>query len=95
EEAVGKALWHQVTTVVILQQNMRQNSQTSENFKFHTALEHMRYKPCTFADISFLQTLFSSNIPGQKSICDPELRNVSIITALNVHKDEIDRLGSQ
>jgi hypothetical protein len=26
EEAVGKALWHQVTTVVILRQNMRQKT---------------------------------------------------------------------
>ncbi|KAF8223292.1 hypothetical protein L208DRAFT_1060552, partial [Tricholoma matsutake] len=95
EEAVGKALWHQVTTVVILWQNMRQNSQTPEDSKFCTALENMRYKACTPADISFLQTLVSSNIPGQKSICDPEFRNVSIITALNVHKDEINRLGSQ
>ena len=25
EEAIGKALWHQVTTVVILRQNMRQD----------------------------------------------------------------------
>ena len=43
ESAIGKAPWDQVTTVVILRQNMRQNVQTKEDAKFHTALEHMRY----------------------------------------------------
>ena len=33
EEAVGKALWHQVTTVVILCQNMHQHKQSSEDAK--------------------------------------------------------------
>ena len=34
EEAVGKALWHQVTTVVILHQNICQHKQSSEDTKF-------------------------------------------------------------
>ena len=33
EEAMGKALWHHVTTVVILRQNMRQKTQTIEDAK--------------------------------------------------------------
>jgi hypothetical protein len=28
ENAIGKALWHQITTLVILRQNMRQVTQT-------------------------------------------------------------------
>ncbi|KAF8220756.1 hypothetical protein L208DRAFT_1014733, partial [Tricholoma matsutake] len=59
EEAIGKSLWHQVTTVVILQENMRQKNQTPEDAKFRTALENMRYKACTPTDIAFLQTLIS------------------------------------
>ena len=42
QAAIGKALWHQVTTVVILRENMRQKKQTPEDAKLHTALENMR-----------------------------------------------------
>lgn len=41
EEALGKAVWHQITTVVILRKNMRMTEQTSEDQKFRTALENM------------------------------------------------------
>ena len=61
ENAIGKAIWHQITTVVILKQNMRQRSQSSKNAKFRTALENMRYKSCTNEDIDFLRTLIANN----------------------------------
>jgi hypothetical protein len=51
ENAMGRALWHQVTTVVILRQNMRQKMQSKDDDKLRQALENMRYKDCTFADI--------------------------------------------
>jgi hypothetical protein len=95
EEAIGKSLWHQVTTVVILRENMRQKKQTPEDAKFRTALENMRYKACTPTDIAFLQTLISSPISGQSSVCDDKFHDISIITAVNVHKDEINKLGSE
>ena len=38
EAAIGKALWHQVTTVVILRKNMRQRTQTPKDAKLRTAL---------------------------------------------------------
>jgi hypothetical protein len=94
EEAMGKALWHQVTTVVILRKNMRQREQTEEDKKLRTALENMRYKACTPADIAFLQTKISSPVSGESSVCDERFRDVPIITGLNVHKDEVNRLGS-
>lgn len=96
EESVGKALWHQVTTVVILRENMRQRKQTPDDAKLRTALENMRFKACTPDDIAFLRTRISSQagIPGKASVCDDEFRNVSIITGTNVHKDEINRLGA-
>ena len=37
--------WHQVTTVVILKENMRQKTQTAEDNKLRTALEN-RDKLC-------------------------------------------------
>jgi len=54
EAAIGKALWHQVTTVVILCQNMRQQTQSLEDAKFRQALANMHYKACTPADLTFL-----------------------------------------
>ena len=94
EEAVGKALWHQITTVVILRENMRQSKQSVEDSKLRAALENMRYKACKPEDIAFLRTRISSNLPGRPSICQEQFRNVSIITGTNLHKDEINRLGA-
>jgi hypothetical protein len=56
EAAIGKALWHQVTTVVILRKNMRQRTQSEKDAKLRTALENMRYAACTPEDIMFLKT---------------------------------------
>ena len=95
EAAIGKALWHQVTTVVILRQNMRQRTQSTNDAKFREALSNMRYKACTPSDIAFLRTLISSEVPGRSSVNEKQFRNVSIITNLNSQKDEINRLGSQ
>lgn len=94
EAAIGKSVWHQVTTVVILRQNMRQRQQSTRDNELRTALENMRYKACTPSDITFLRGRVSSNLPGRPNISDPEFRNVSVITALNVHKDAINILGS-
>ncbi len=92
--AIGKALWHQTTTVVILRENMRQKTQTENDAKFRTALENMRYKNCTTEDIQYLHSLASSSSVNQK-LQDDRFRNVSVITALNVHRDRINELGSK
>ncbi len=84
KNAIGKALWHQTTTVVILQENMRQTSQTQDDTKFRTVLENMRYRNCTTNDIEYLHDLTSSSSVSQK-LDDDCFRNVSVITALNVH----------
>ena len=83
-----------VTTVVILRQNMRQNTQSSEDACFRTALENMRYAQCTQDDIEFLQTRIAGKNPGQPSIAKKRFRNVSIITELNSQKDQLNKLGS-
>jgi len=54
----------------------------------------MHYKACTPEDTRFLWTCISSNLPNQASICDDNFRNVSIITAKNIHKDEINKVGA-
>jgi len=55
----------------------------------------MRHKDCTLADIHFLRSLITSSLPGKHSITDPTFRFVSIITAKNAQKDEINKLGCQ
>jgi hypothetical protein len=95
ESAIGMALWHQVTTVVILRQNMRQARQTKEDAKLRTALENMRYKSCTPEDIAFIRTRIAGKGPGDPKLAQKRFRNVSIITARNAQRDKINELGSQ
>ncbi len=94
QSAIGKALWHQVTTVVILRQNMRQNTQSTEDAKFRTALENMRYAECTQDDIEFLKTRIAGKKTDQPNIAKKCYRNISIITELNSQKDQLNKLGS-
>jgi len=94
ESAIGKALWHQVTTVVILRQNMRQKTQTPEDAKFRQALENMRYKACTHEDIAFLRTRVTGFNPDRPKLAGKRFQNVPIITSWNSRKDRINELGS-
>ena len=95
EAAIGKALWHQITTVVILRQNMHQKTQTPNDERLCEALSNMRYKACTPDNIAFLHSRISSEIEGWPSVNEKQFRNVSVITTLNLPKDVINDLGSQ
>jgi hypothetical protein len=94
EAAIGKALWHQVTTVVILRTNMRQRTQSTEDALFRQTLANMRYKVCTPTDIAFLKTQILCGLPGRPCVNDRRFHNTSIITSLNTLKDKINCLGS-
>jgi hypothetical protein len=94
ESAIGKILWHQITTVVILTQNMRQTNVSDNDMKFRTALSNMRYSACTVDDIDFLKTLIINKNQHKNKLSEPEFRNVSIITSLNTQKDQLNDLGS-
>jgi hypothetical protein len=95
ETIIGKVLWHQITTVVILKENMRQKTQTEADAKLRTALENMRYAACTPDDIAFLKTLIAGKDEKSPSLNDPCFRNVSIITARNNQRDRINEEGSR
>jgi hypothetical protein len=79
EAAIGKALWHQITTVVILRENMRQKTQSPADALLRKALINMRYAKCTPEDISFLRTLQAGKRADQPKISAKEFRNVAII----------------
>jgi hypothetical protein len=95
EAAIGKALWHQITTVVILRKNMRQKNQSVEDTKLRTALENMRYRSCTSQDIAFLRSRIAGKGPKDPKLAQKNFRNVSIITAFNSQKDKINQLGCE
>ncbi|KAJ3917034.1 hypothetical protein F5877DRAFT_91440 [Lentinula edodes] len=91
--AIGKALWHQVTYVVILRKNMRNTGLSEADIKYRKALENMRYKSCTADDIRFLNTLVSSKAEGRPFIGSKPWRDAPIIVGQNNEKDEINRMG--
>jgi hypothetical protein len=95
EAALGKALWHQVTTVVILRENMRQKSQTEDDAKFRSALVNMRYGACTPENIKFLRSRIAGRRPEQPKVSAKEFRNVAIICGLHTQKDRINQLGCE
>ncbi|KAF6747790.1 hypothetical protein DFP72DRAFT_821214 [Ephemerocybe angulata] len=74
---------------------MRQTSQTDKTEDaMRTCLEHMRYRDCTDEDIAFLR----SRIPSYNrsiNIGDPSCRDVSVITAWNTHKDQINDMNAE
>ena len=95
EASIGKALWHQVTTVVILRENMRQKENSPEDAKLRTALESMRYKACTPQDIAFLHSRIAGRGPNDPKLAQKRFRNISVITAFNAQKDKINELGCE
>ena len=95
ENTIGKMLWQQVTTVVILKENMRQKDQSEADVRLRRCLENMQYAACTAADIAFLKTRIAGFDAGRPRLTDPRFRNVSIITAYNSQKDQINAMGTK
>jgi ATP-dependent exoDNAse (exonuclease V), alpha subunit - helicase superfamily I member len=95
EAAIGKALWHQVTTVVILRENMRQKTQTVEDACLRAALLHMRYGGCTEEDITFLRTRIAGKRSEQPKVSSKDFRNVAVICGVHTQKDAINQLGCE
>src|ERR1700720_288397 len=54
----------------------------------------MRYAACTHEDIKFLKSRIAGRRSDQPKLSNRDIRNVSIITALNAQKDRINELGS-
>ncbi len=94
ENTIGKLLWQQVTTVVILKENLRQREASEADKKFRTALENMRYALCTPQDIAFLKSRVAGWAEGRPRLTDARFRNVSIITGYNSQKDKINTMGT-
>lgn len=94
QATLGKALWHQFTTVVILQKNIRQTGNGENDVKFRKCLENMRYQSCTQSDIELLQARIVGHGPSSPRLSHPFFRNVSIITRWNPFRDQINAMSS-
>ncbi|KAI0640762.1 hypothetical protein C8Q79DRAFT_920776 [Trametes meyenii] len=88
--AIGKALWHEFTTVVILRQNMRQQGMSHEDIMFRTALQNMRYARCTQADERLILSRVWASTPANGGHLPKGFETVSIITARNAYRDGIN-----
>ncbi|KAJ3548179.1 hypothetical protein NMY22_g1369 [Coprinellus aureogranulatus] len=95
ESAIGKHLWQQITVVVILVQNMRQNSQSPEDAQFRSTLENMRYGACTDDNLVFLRSRVANRTSSETSLALPQFQNVSVITSWNAYKDRYNQLGAE
>ena len=95
ESAIGKALWHQITTVVILRENMRQKSQSLADCSLRTALVNMRYGVCSPDDIKFLRSRIAGKRDEQPKVFTKRFRNVPIICGIHTQKDSINQLGCE
>lgn len=90
ECTLGKALWHQVNTVVILNQNMRQTLQTKEDAQLRKVLKNIRMGRCTDEDLDFLNSIMAINTNIPKQFSRAEFKYRSIITSRNVKRDMIN-----
>jgi hypothetical protein len=94
KNTIGKIIWKQVDTVVILKTNMRMQEMSVADIKYRKALENMCYAACTPDDLAFLRTRVVGLKNGQPSFDDPNFRSVPVITAWNSQKDKLNQLGS-
>ncbi|KAJ7130031.1 hypothetical protein C8R43DRAFT_896365 [Mycena crocata] len=92
---LGKILWHQFNTVVMLRENMRQTTQTEADNKLRTALTNMRFGACTDDDIHFLESRIAGFRPENPKLNAASIRNVSIITGRNSQKDSLNKMGAE
>ncbi len=95
ERTMGKGIWHQITTVVVLRKNMRQKDQSEADKKSRAALENMRYGACTQEDISFLKTLIADRKGDRDKLLQSQFRDVSIIVSKNSQRDSINDVGCE
>ncbi|KAI0067152.1 hypothetical protein BV25DRAFT_1868127 [Artomyces pyxidatus] len=72
---------------------MRQKTQTKQDAMFRTALENMRYNACTTEDIKLLMSRVAGPENPSIDLSHPNFRYVSVITALNAQRDQINTMG--
>lgn len=88
KNALGKIAWHMFTTHVILRQNMRQTTVSSQDDAYRRLLVNARHRMCDSRDVALLDSVTVGR--GHGGDVDPAFQNASIITAWNAHRDAIN-----
>ena len=88
--AIGRSLWEQVTTVVVLRQNMRQCRSGTDDEKLRTLLSNIRYKACTREDEDFILSMIPYELGGKRNVPSIATRTSSVITGTNATRDAIN-----
>lgn len=91
--SIGKTLWHQFTTVIILRENMRQKQPTPDDAKMRKALENLRYKSCIQARHTAYKKMCRGHATDRPKLNQLRFRYVSIIMAWNTYRDKINELS--
>lgn len=92
ENVLGMVLWHQFTTVVILEENMRLKGASEKDKRFAQCLMNMRFGRCSQEDLDLLDSM-RAQPSGPKSLQNPLFRFVSVITGWNDTKDRLNSDG--
>ncbi|KZV58857.1 hypothetical protein PENSPDRAFT_538577, partial [Peniophora sp. CONT] len=90
---IGRALWHQVTDVVILKQNMRQQNDSKEDNEYRRVLENLRYNSCTYEDVEVLKKRVASKFNPEVNLQSDDFRHSSMITGRNHCRDKVNEIG--
>ena len=88
--ASGKAIWHQLTIVVLCKRNMRLDPRDRP---FYDLLSRSRYGLCTPADIALIRSRVTSL--NDDTVNMTAFRNVSIVTNKNAIKDAYNEAGTR
>ena len=91
---MGCVIWQQFTCVVILRENMRQLGMSTADRQFREALTHVRLCLCTDDDLALFRSRVSGLNAGLPQLLDPDFERVSMITALNAHRDIINTVNA-
>ncbi|KAL1725815.1 hypothetical protein EV714DRAFT_220605, partial [Schizophyllum commune] len=91
--ALGKAIWHLFTVVVVLRQNHRQEGTSPRDRSLQRLLYNMRWCECDKTDVIYLNTLRADLPANNLSIAAPHFRYVPLITPRNIVKDGINDVG--
>ncbi|OJT04379.1 hypothetical protein TRAPUB_4922, partial [Trametes pubescens] len=93
--AIGKALWHQFTTVVLLRENMRQTGMSDEDCRYRVALDNLRHCCLTAEDEDLILSRIWRPTVENAGRLPERFRYVSVITPRNAHRDAINAVRVQ
>ena len=94
KKIIGKAIWHQVTTAVILRKNIRQNTMSEDNVRFRDCLIRMRYGKCNQQDLKWLNSRVARKGDQGPDLSKSEWKYAAVINGHNSQRDKLNEMGA-